>query len=178
MRGRLRKAFSLLELLLVIFIISLVYFLGFSGAEKEVKKETRITPLNLKRTLLNTPELKGGGTFLCIDHCKKCYMRKDISTPFQAYEGNIDLQNARSYIIDKDDNIQEVEFGRYQDQKICLRYEIYPNGSSSQLILETSKGIFYLPTFFGETKKVNSLDEAETLWLQYSNAVSRQGDFY
>jgi len=42
------KGFSLIELLIVIIIISIVYFLGFSGIEKTTDKPKALTPLNLK----------------------------------------------------------------------------------------------------------------------------------
>ena len=45
------KGFSLIELLIVILIISLVYFLGFSSIEKASTKAKALTPLNLKSSI-------------------------------------------------------------------------------------------------------------------------------
>jgi len=47
-RGIWRKGFTLLELLLVIFIVGLVYSLGLSGVELGKKKPKALSPLNLK----------------------------------------------------------------------------------------------------------------------------------
>jgi hypothetical protein len=177
-KNRFQEAFSLLELLLVIFIISLVYFLGFSGVEKPKKQQTLITPLTLKSTLMHDPLFQGERTFLCINACKSCYIRKNISEPFEEYKGKLQLHKATSYIVNRNNMLQELEPGRYQDQKVCLLFHIFPNGSSTPLIIQTTEGIYFLPSYFGKPQKVDSLEEGRDLWLQYDDALSGQGDFY
>jgi prepilin-type N-terminal cleavage/methylation domain-containing protein len=175
---RFQRGFSLMELLLVIFIISLVYFLGFSGVEKRKEQAVSLTPLNLKKTIMESSLFQGEGTLVCINLCDTCYLRKDIASPFEPYEGKVSLAKAEAYVITTDEMLQKLEYGRYQDQKICLRFDIYPNGSSTQLILKTEEGIYFLPAYFGEAQKVESLDEAQELWLKHTQALSGQGDFY
>jgi len=172
------KAFSLIELLIVIIIISLVYFLGFSGIEKQVKKTKAITPLNLKSTIINSELFQGKGTFMCINQCKSCYLRRDIYSPFEEYEESIDLKEIKVHTLDSFDNFNEKEYGRYQDEKVCLIIEFYKNGSSTQLVLEKDDKFYFLPSFFKEPKEVKSLNEAKELWLKYNSAVASQGDFY
>jgi len=173
-----KKGFSLMELLLVIFIISLVYFLGFSGVEKRKDKEISVTPTTLKKTIMQSTLFHGKGTFLCINKCSSCYFRQDISSTFEPYEGKLGLSELKVYSIGVDESLQQVEYGRYQDNKICLVFHIFPNGSSTQLILETTDGIYFLPAYFGEPQKVDSLGEAHDLWLKHSQVLSAQGDFY
>jgi prepilin-type N-terminal cleavage/methylation domain-containing protein len=174
----LRKGFSLMELLLVIFIISLVYFLGFSGVEKPTKRKQRLTPLNLKQTIMANPLFHGKGTFLCINHCRTCYFREDISAAFEPFEGQTALPDMTVYTVNANENLQKQEYGRYQDNKICLRFDIFTNGSSSQLILQTQKETYFLPAYFGKPQKVESLDTARELWLKHTQDLSGQGDFY
>jgi prepilin-type N-terminal cleavage/methylation domain-containing protein len=174
----LRSGFSLLELLLVIFIISLVYFLGFSGVEKRAEREQRLTPLTLKQAIMTNSLFHGKGTFLCINHCRSCYFREDLSSAFEPFEGKIALSDMTVYTVNANDNLQKQEYGRYQDNRICLRFDIFTNGSSSQLILQTKKGIYFLPAYFGKPQKVASLDEARELWLKHAQDLSGQGDFY
>jgi len=175
--SRSRPAFSLIELLLVIFIISLIYFLGFDGVSQPKKRQPTLSPLTLKKSLLHSP-IRHGGTLMCIDACSHCYIRKDVTTPFEPYKGKIDLNDAKSYIVDKDGILTQPELGRYQDHPICLLFDLFPNGSSSQLILETKKGVYYLPTFFGEAEEFPSLEGAKKAWLQHTRPLSRTGDFY
>jgi len=173
-----RSAFSLLELLVVIMIISIVYFLGFNGVEKEENKPKALTALNLKTTIEKSGIFRGKGTLICIDQCRSCYFRKGISSPFEAYENKIDLSGTKVYTLDAQESLLRQEEGRYQDKKICLEMNFYKNGSSTQLILENRQGIYFLPAFFGETQKVDSLKEARELWLHNSRLAAGSGDFY
>ena len=173
-----RKAFSLLELLLVIFIVSLVYFLGFSGFEKEKKRMPMLTPLKLKAEVMQSPLFRGEGTLICIDGCRSCYFREDITSPFEAYKGKTKLSHLKVYTLDRNDALTQIEYGRYQDQKICLQVDFYPNGSSTPLILQDDEGVYFLPAFFGEPKKVASLEEAKALWLKNNDLLQHQGDYY
>jgi len=173
-----RRAFSLMELLLVIFIVSLVYFLGFSGMEKPSHKEEVLTPLNLKKQIMAHPLFHGGGTLLCIDRCKSCYFRKDITSAFKPYEGKPDFSKLKVYTVNAGESLQQMEYGRYQDKKICLIFHIFPNGSSTQLILQTANGIYFLPAYLGEPRQTETLEEAHDLWLAHSQDLSGQGDFY
>ena len=175
---RIRKAFSLVELLIVILIISLVYFLGFSNIEKSSSKPKALTALNLKSTIIKSDIFQGEGSFVCIDKCRSCYLRKDINSPFEAYNNRIDLKNIEAYTLDARDNLQKIEYGRYQDEKICLALQFYPNGSSTQIILKQDNNVYFLPAFFGEAQKVASLEEAKALWLKYNQLVANKGDFY
>ena len=173
-----RKAFSLLELLLVIFIVSLVYFLGFSGFEKEKKRLPVLTPMKLKEEVMQSPLFRGKGTLICINECRSCYFREDIASPFEAYKGKTKLSRLKVYTLDGNDVLTQVEYGRYQDRKICLQVDFYPNGSSTPLILQDDDGIYFLPAFFGAPQKVASLEEAKALWLKHNDAPQHQGDYY
>ncbi len=173
-----RRAFSLLELLLVIFIISLVYFLGFSGFEKEKKRMPVLTPLKLKEAVTQSPLFKGKGTLICIDGCRSCYFREDIASPFEAYPGKTKFSHLKAYSLDANNALTQLEYGRYQDQKICLEVNFYPNGSSTPLILQDDNGVYFLPAFFGKAKKTASLEEAKALWLKNSDVLHHQGDYY
>jgi prepilin-type N-terminal cleavage/methylation domain-containing protein len=173
-----RSAFSLLELLVVIVIISIVYFLGFNGVEKEENKPKALTALNLKTTIEKSGVFTGEGTLICIDQCRNCYFRNSISSPFEAYENKIDLIGTKVYTLDAQESLLQQEEGRYQDKKICLKMNFYKNGSSTQLILENRQGIYFLPAFFGEAQKVDSLEEARELWLHNNRLAAGSGDFY
>ena len=59
---KIQKGFSLIELLIVIIIVSLVYFLAFSGIEKTEEKVKSLTPLNLKSFIQNSELFQGTGT--------------------------------------------------------------------------------------------------------------------
>jgi len=172
------KGFSLIELLIVIIIISIVYFLGFSGIENSTTKPKALIPLNLKSNIVKSELFQGEATLLCINKCRSCYIRKDINSAFEAYEHGIDLKNIEAYTLDTQDSLQRIEYGRYQDEKICLMLNFYPNGSSTQIILDNKEAVYFLPAFFDEPQKFDSLEEAKEFWLKHSQLVSNSGDFY
>lgn len=177
-RYEVRKGFSLLELLIVILLISIVYFLGFEGIEVGKKKPKALTPLNLKSNIVSSELYSGKARLLCVDECRSCYLRHDIASGFEAYESPIDLTNIQAYTIDQYESLSRIEYGRYQDKKICLVMDFFENGSSTQLILKDEKGAYFLPAFFGEPQKFSSLQEAKEHWLRNSTVVSDSGAFY
>ncbi len=172
------KAFSLIELLIVIIIISIVYFLGFSSIEKQESKPKALTALNLKTNIQHSALFQGEGTFVCINQCKNCYLRKDVNSPFEEYENKIDLKGIKAYTLDARDALYKMDFGRYQDEEICLALHFYANGSSTQIILQQDDDVYFLPAFFGEAQKVSSLNEAKELWLKNVPMVSNSGEIY
>jgi len=175
---KMNKGFSLIELLVVIIIISIVYFLGFSGVEKSENKPKALTALNLKSTIMKSDLFTEEATLLCINKCRSCYLRKGVNSPFQAYEQGIDLKDTQAYTLDERESLLHLEYGRYQDKKICLILDFYKNGSSTQIILKNESGVYFLPAFFEAPQKVDSLEDAKDLWLKNSELVSNSGDFY
>ena len=173
-----RKGFSLIELLIVILLVSIVYFLGFEGVEMGKKKPKALTPLNLKSNIVSSELFTGQGTLLCTDQCRSCYLRPDLSSSFQEYTSPIDLTNIQAYTLDKYDSLTRIEYGRYQDKKICLIMDFFKNGSSTQIILKDEKGSYFLPAFFGEPQLFSSPEEAKEYWLRNHALASDSGAFY
>lgn len=177
-RYSVNKGFSLLELLIVILIVSMVYFLGFEGIEIGKQKPKALTPLNLKSNITSSELFRGEGTLLCIDQCRSCYFRSDLSSPFEEYTSPIDLTNLQAYTLDRYDALTRIEYGRYQDQEICLIMDFFKNGSSTQIILKNDEGSYFLPAFFGDPQQFSSPEEAKEYWLRNSTLASDSGAFY
>ena len=170
-----RKGFSLLELIIVVMIISISYMLVFSSMQEGAKEPKALTPLNLKSNLLDN-NITGEREFICINNSSVCYIYKNgVIIP---YTNKISLKDITIYKIDSEDNTYKVEYGRYDDNKISLRFTIYSNGSSTQMIIKHRDLFFYLPTFFGKPQIVNSLDEAKKLWIEPTELIKNSGDFY
>jgi len=173
-----QKGFSLLELLIVIALIGIVYTAGFSTFSISKSKPKALTPLNLKKTIINSKFFQGQATLLCVDKCRTCYLRKGLTSPFTKYSSSIDLKGIKAYTIDSSDSLRRIEYERYNDQKICLIMDFYNNGSSTQIILEDKKGAYFLPAFFGEAKKFDSPEDAKEYWLEKTHLVSNSGEYY
>ena len=173
-----QKGFTLIELLIVILIVSMVYFLGFSAFEKPKNTVKTVTLLKLKSVIKRADTFQGEATFICIDQCKSCYLRTNIQTPFESYSLPINLEQTKAYTLNSSNELIDLEYGRYQDEKICLVLNFYPNGSSTQIILEHPKGVYFFPAFFGEAKRFDNLEDAKDFWLKQSDILSDTGAFY
>ena len=177
-RQPLRKGFSFLELLIVILLVSIVYFLGFDGLSIGKKSPKALTPLNLKSNIVSSGLFTGKGTLICVDKCRSCYFRGGLTSNFEEYANPVDLTDIQAYTIDAFESLTRIDFGRYQDEKICLVMDFFNNGSSTQIILKDENEVYFLPAFFGEPKRFSSLEEAKEHWLENSLLASDSGDFY
>jgi len=177
-RKNYKKAFTLIELIVVVLIISLVGFMVFSEAVKQTKRADKLDPTTLSSTLRKDFQSDEDIEFFCIQNAKDCYIVKGADiTP---YKGGIDLgNNLEVYIVDKNNQLTQIEdFGRIKDQKISIRYTLYSNGSTTQMILSNDSGVYYLPTYFGEVKKVEDMDEAKKLWIKEEYNLKDSGNYY
>jgi prepilin-type N-terminal cleavage/methylation domain-containing protein len=173
-----RKGFTLIELLIVILVVSLIYFLGFRSMKLPKREPKALTPLNLKENIVSSKWFKGHASLLCLDKCKTCLLRRGLNGKYQAYSSGIDLSNIKAYTVDASNSLTQIEYERYNDKKICLQMDFYPNGSSTQIILEDDKGSYFLPAYFEKAKAFGSPEDAKDYWLSQSNLVSDAGDFY
>ncbi len=169
-------AFSLLELLIVIVIISLSYMLVFGSMQKTQNKPKAMGIENLKSTLSEQGLLHTDSELFCLDKCQKCYLYQNGETT--EYEGDLALKEIAVYRMGEDEKLEKVDFGRYNDHTVCLRFRLHHNGSSSQMVIRDRTGTYYLPALFGETIKAASLEEAEALWLKHADLLADSGAFY
>ena len=153
-------------------------FLVFSEAVKKTKKPDTITPLNLKSIIKKSFPSSEDMEFFCIQNCRDCYIAKGAN--ILPFKGNINLgSNLEVYKIDRNNQLIKIDnFGRVKDEKICLRYTLYKNGSSTELILSNDSGVYYLPSYFGKPKRVEDLDSAKELWLKEDLNLRDSGNYY
>jgi len=172
------SAFSLLELIVVVMIVSLVGFLVFSSAIKQQKKKEVLDPTTLPTTFRKTFQGQGDVELFCLNQCTECYVAQ--GKQITAYDGGIQFgKNVEIYQLDDDNHLVQMdELGRIKDKKICLRYHLYPNGSSTQMIISNDQGIYFLPSYFGKAKKVEDLEVAKAFWIKDSYDLRDSGSFY
>jgi len=177
-KDKTQKGFTLIELLIVILIVSIVYALGFSRVELGKSKPKALTPLNLKKTITSSKWFDGYLSLMCINKCHTCLIKKGTSSTYQVYENKVDLTNIKAYTVDASDTLVRLEYGHFNDKKICLQMVFYANGSSTQIILENDAGSYYLPAYFEDPKLFKSPEDAKNYWIQNAHLVSNSGDFY
>ena len=171
-----RRAFTLVELLLAIFIVSLFAYFVFATPTPVAKERVEVNASNLPSYLQKN--LNGNGEVVCINKCKDCYYVTNSAKPQNAPMPLV-LSVRAEYILDRNNNPQKLELGRYNDKKICLRFRHYKNGSISQVILDLGNKFLFLPSYFGEGKLFNSLNDAADWWVKDSqNSIRSRGEWY
>ena len=171
-----KKGFTLIELLIVIFIASLLYFLGFDRVDFTQSK--KISPIKLKKELISTIGEKNFD-FICINKCKKCIILDKESGEINSFEKEPPFKKIKGvYNLDYRNDLHKIEFGRYNDEKICLLIHFYKNGSSSQLIIDTERKSYFLPSFFGKWKEIASIEEGKKEWVSSERQIKDNGVYF
>jgi len=168
-----REAFTLLELLIVILLLSLFTFLIF-GAMKRQAAQTKQPKIPQIREIL-AKDVGRDRELVCFENCQKCFF---LEADHRLRGAGIRLPLLKAYIIDSNEETKEVDFGRWQDKKVCLRIRGYGNGSMDQMILESEALYYFLPAYFGEVKQFKSLGEAADYWLRNQGFFKDRGDYY
>ncbi len=70
------------------------------------------------------------------------------------------------------------DFGSINDHKICFKFNIYKNGSSTKYILSDNSGIYFLPSYFGQPQMVNDIDIAKELWIKEEFNLNDETNYY
>ena len=172
------KAFTLLELMVVIFIMSIVTAMVFSTLKRKEEKIEVLDPTTLPAELRKAFKGQGDIDLFCINKCQECYVMKE--NDISPYEGEINFgHEVEVHLLDEDNHFVQIDnFGRIKDKKVCLRYHLYANGSTTQMVIKNSDGIYYLPSFFGKAQKVAEMDEAKELWIKEEYDLKDSGSFY
>ncbi len=164
--------FSLIELIIVILIASLFAAVIFTNIGLGATKKQTVGIRQLKNTDM-TRNL-GDAELVCTDRCRHCVLvHGDKQAQIQSQ-----LKPLTAYILDDSNNAQEVDFGRIKDQKVCLRFRYYANGSTSQMILESEDRYYFLPSYFGEIEEFDDIDGAVERWTKYRNQLDAMGTFF
>lgn len=173
-----RSAFSLLELIVVVMIISLIGFLVFSTAIKQQIKVADLNPSTLPQTFKKAFKGQGDIELFCIKKCTECSVIQEGQ--ISPYDGGIKFgKNVEIHTLDSDNHfVHQDELGRFKDEKITFRFHLYPNGSSTQMVIVNDEGIYFLPSYFGKAKKVEDMDEAKELWIKSQYDVKDSSAFY
>jgi len=146
---------------------------------KENKHAKNITPLNLKESLKKEVGEGIEVTLFCINSCKRCYLlNRDMSiTPFKG-KINLGVDFEAIVLNRRDEAITLDDFGRVKDQKVCFKFKLYKNGSSTKYILKNSEGIYFLPSYFGTAKEVKDIDQAKELWIREEFNLKDNANYY
>jgi len=148
-----KKAFSLIELLIVILIIGIVYTISIGNFEKVKNKTTKLTLANLKEYLQSLP-YERSAELLCLDDCRECKILLDGEN-FKELDNFLD-KSVKSYRYDFFYGMIEVE----KQNDICFSYGVDKKGVGQQVIVEYKKQFYDFSTYLSPVSVYSSLQEA------------------
>jgi prepilin-type N-terminal cleavage/methylation domain-containing protein len=156
-----KKGFTLLELMLVVVLIGIIYGSVTNVFENYKEKNIDLTLMTLEKYMQGFSH-NNHVSLVCIKECEECllFINEEFSqnvTPF--LDSNVEL-----YRYDKDAGIQKLELLPYfypdlQEEEACFRYDIHPDGSRTEMIVKSTKGVYLFPSYFGSVKKYRSIEE-------------------
>ena len=157
-----KKGFTLLELMLVIVLIGIVYGSVINVFERYKEKAIDVSLMSLEKYMQSFSH-NNHVSLVCIKRCEECllFVNEKFNqnvTPF--IEKDVEL-----YRYDKDAGVKKLEMMPYfrsegQEEDVCFRYDIHPDGSRTEMIVKNKKEVYTFPSYFGSVKKYESLDEA------------------
>lgn len=167
------RAFSLLELLIVILLLSLMAMLIFGSMSRQRAGEETLEPSEIKELAKDVPQ--GNAELVCVDNCNRCFFwDTDRRTHALSYR----FKPLAAYTVNRFGETIKIDFGRFRDHPVCLRFQFRPNGSTSRLIIKSSQKYFFIPAYFGKVRTFDSLEEAAVWWRRNSDLLQNDGDYY
>ena len=161
-----KRAFSLIELLIVILIIGVVYTLAISNFQKLEEGTTNINLQTLKK-FLQKIQYEKNVKLLCIDECSSCELFID-GEKSNKYKGLFDD------FLDKDVKVYKYDFSlgyiEYQneiyfnsedvEEEVCFSYSIDKKGIGEQVLVEHDEYVYDFSSYLGGVKRYDSLQDA------------------
>ncbi|MDD4504943.1 MAG: type II secretion system protein [Sulfurospirillaceae bacterium] len=155
---RIKRGFTLFELLIVIVIITSSYLLVIPFLS-----QNKVQPFEFKKlkNYLVAMNPSGKVTLICIKECQECYIfmgNEKIKT--DAIKGNV---VSYSFV---NGHFEELEFfaPKYFEphEKICFKYQVdSSNNLGDELLANYQDAFYYFSPYFNETMMYKELSEAQ-----------------
>jgi len=115
------------------------------------------------------------GELVCTEACSRCVF---LTPDHEVRTLDFTLPPLRAYAMDAEGELSPLEFGRYHDTPICLRYRYFATGAGSRMVLQTKDQVYFLPAFFGKTERFSSLRAAADFWRRDEDLLRNRGNYY
>ncbi len=169
---QIKRGFTLFELLVVIILISIVYFLVIPSG-LGAKKDRAIFKFENLKTYLSSFDKSAKVTLICIRECKKCYVfYKD-----KQVETGVINRELRAYTYNNG-YLDDAKFSapKYFDayENICFKYSVDPKRNiGDEVFVKYGQKVYYFSPYFQKTKIFDSLSEASDF---YTNGLEKLKD--
>ncbi len=159
-----KKAFTLIELILVVVIMGIVYMFAIGSLDKIKAKSQNLLPslTNLKAFLL-TKNFEKEARFVCFEECEMCSVVLD-GKKTENVSGFFD-SIPKIYRYDSMFGMEQIEPDPFFDENgvqkdVCFSYRIYKDGIGDQIIVEYKKKVYDYSDYFEDVGIYDSIDAA------------------
>lgn len=161
---RVKRAFTLIELIIVILIISTTYLLIFSNSSFSIKnQEEKITLYTLKDFLLKNFRFENNISFLCVEEKFTCYVKVDDRLQKNFKITNFFKKRPDIYEYSKKEKILEFKELRIDNFNYEVIFELKINSDYkiNEFILDTLENeVYVFNSIFTKPKIYKSLNES------------------
>jgi len=170
------RSFTFIEILIIIFLISIIYTISFNIS---VFKDKKTNIQSIKKLLLENSKSFENISFVLFDDCKKKAIFKKNKL-LKYVDINIS-KNIEAFKIDELGNIVKIKFKNIivkdKEYNVCFKYCLYKYGYFDSFILKENENYYVLFPYFYDIKKVGSLEKAKEIFLGI-NYMPLAGKYY
>lgn len=174
------RAFTLFELILVIFIIGVIYTIIGISFDRFVADDREYKFENLK-ALLSEYQDRDRVELLCYQRCQECMILKDNRVIKEDVELNLD-ENLEVFVLDEYGDFRRVEFAdrfiKGHFEKICLQFELFENMSQSEYIIYQNDRYYIFDSFFEDVNVTDNFSIAKEMLFNENIYPTSTGLYY
>ncbi len=158
------RAFTLLELVIVVVILGIIYSMVTINAGNSTKTVTKLDSTNLRDFMRSQNNGKERSFYLYGEECENAAFIPALDQGIQIDQMLFD-KKISAYWLDHYGALKERTFTplKIEDKSypVCLKFDLFANGSSSALVIRDGQKFYYSP-FFEKSRHFDSLQEAES----------------
>ena len=171
---RVKRGFTLIELIIVIVLISTTYFLVFSNNTfSDKKEEKKLDLFNLKEYLLNNFEFEKELSFSCIEEKFSCYVKVDgkLDKNFKVINFFKKMPDIYEY-SSKEVKVELPEL-RVDNRGYNVIFELKINRDykTNEFIVDTQDNILVFNSIFTKTIVYKTLNEGMEIFKENKTKV-------
>ena len=156
-----KKAFTLIELIIVVIIMGVVYNLAIVNITKANDTKQKLTLRTLKEYLAKIPHHEYS-ELVCLDDCSICKIVVDGNVTDEIK--NIVDENVQMYRYDDRDGPVKVEPRIYfnsedVEQHVCFDYKMFRNGVGDQIFVENREKYYDFTRYFEKTTVYETMED-------------------
>ena len=148
-----KKAFSLIELLIVILIVGIVYSISIGSFKKIKESGEKLDLENLKSYLQAIPHRKKVSV-VCLNECLECEIFTD-GEKYKKIKSFVD-RSVKSYRYDFSYGMVELK----KNNNLCFSYDVTRGGVGSQIFVEFKDKVYDMSSYLNGVTVYSSLADA------------------